>query len=605
MADYWDYPLDGGWLGTVPGGGSEAAGEVPVGNTPASPGTPYVPPPAGLLGNCPKNDTIPGALTGAVQRFEDLPGTPGPGLLYKVAGGTSTSFVPYYVVSQADGTWAEARAPALVNSIDPLTMPHALVRKSDGTFIFAPFCWAPRQIGDAKTNPAPAFVGRSIRDVFFYQNRLGFLADESAVMSVVGDYGNFWRRTVLDYLDTDVLSIAATTTDVALLEHATTFNDGIMLFSAQRQFSLATTAAGTSLSTIEINPVTEYDLAPGVRPAPFGDRVYFASSEGGHTAVQEYTRLDGRDAKGAADITAHVPTLIPAGASQIIPLRGLNGLVVLAARSDTPTQAYAYQFYWDGNQKVLSAWRRWTFGAGEVISGTFADGRLSLIMRRDDKAYLERVDLRPGQTSEGQGHLLYLDRQVTLTGTFNSGTGKTTFTFPYAPDPRTLRMLRSETGKAESIIDGGKIAVVGNTVTVTGDESAAPVTCGEAFRTAFRLSRQYPLDYQGRPLDGGRLQLRSMTVDAAQTPFYAVEIQPYGPKANLDDVSKTRTYYITSQRIGSSAFILGQQAYDNNAVPFLVGADASVATVTLVNDTPFSSYWVSAEWQGLFFSRAR
>lgn len=599
-------PEVGDWNNSTIGGGTPAGGSPPAPNTPADPAPPYVSPPVDPLANCVKNPTLPGAVTGTVQRFEDLPESAATGALYKVTGSTDTSFASYYVIKQADGTWNETRAPAIKNAIDPFTMPHALIRKADGTFEFGPFCWKPRQVGDTKTNPAPIFVGRSIRDVFFYQNRLGFLSDENAVMSVVGDYGNFWRRTVLDSLEADVLSIAATTTDVALLDYALPFNDGIMLFSAQRQFSLANGQAGLSVTSLEINPVADYNMARGVRPVALGDRAYFATSEGGSTSIQEYTRIDGRDVKDAADITAHVPALIPPGVTQLIPLKGLDGLVTVEANSPQPNQMHTYQFFWDGDRKVISAWRRWTFGTGAVLSGAFADGQLTLLVRRQNKAYLERMDLRPGAISANQDHLLYLDRQVTLTGAYDAGTDKTTFTFPYEPDPVKLRLIRSKGSvAAESIIPGNTITVTGVTVVVEGDESAHPVTAGELYRSALRLSRQYPLDYQGRPLEAGRMQIRSMSITSANTPFYTVEIKPYGPNAILDDASKTRVYNIAAQRIGNSNFVLGAQAYASGATPFMVGANAADVTITLANDTPFASNWVGGEYEALYWNRTQ
>ncbi|WP_109798680.1 phage nozzle protein [Novosphingobium meiothermophilum] len=591
-------------LSDTVGGGTGASGAPPVGNTNPTLAAPYVPPASAPGSECFKNDTIPDTLSGTVQLEKDLPATPADGLLYKVMGSADSNFQSYYVISKG-GVWNETRAPGLKNAIKSTTMPHALIRKSDGTFEFKPFCWKPRSVGDKTSNPAPAFVGKVIRDVFFYQNRLGFAVDEAVVMSVVGDYGNFWRRTVLDALDADALSVSATTTDVALLDYATAFNDGIMLFSAKRQLSLSNGQSGTSINSIEIRPVTDYSLAPGVRPAPYGDTVYFAAAAGGYTSILEYTRLDGRDAKDAADITAHVPGLIPEGVSKLVPLHGVRGLVALASNSTTPGQVYTYQFYWDADQKVLSSWKRWSFSGGHVISGDFADGQLTLVVRRSNKAYLEKIDLRQDAVAPQQDHQIYLDRLVTLTGTYNAGTGLTTFTFPYEPDPVRLRLVRTKGHPyPESLIDGTKVTVSGTTVTVEGNESAHPVTAGEVYKTALVLSRQFPRDYQGRPLESGRLQLRSMSITTSETPFFTVEIYPYGRDANLDDASKRRVYNVSSQRIGYSGFLLGAQAYASDAIPFSVSAEASRLSITLANDTPFASSWVSAEWEGLYFNRA-
>lgn len=600
--------LPGDMDSSTTGGGTGGSGTPPPDNTGTPSLPPYTPTPPAPFTGCTNNPSDSGgSLAGTVQRFEGLPDPmPAAGSVYKVSGNADSGFTSFYVRSNGVGTtWDETVAPGIKNSIDPATMPHALVRKSDGTFELAPFCWHPRRVGDTTTNPAPVFIGRAIRDVFFYQNRLGFLVDESVVFSAAGDYGEFWRRTVLDALDADPITVSASTTDVALLDYAVPFNDGIMLFSAQRQFSLSNGEAGTSATSLEINPVTTYSISPGVAPVALGDQVVFASEAGAYTAIQEYTRLDGRDATDAAELTAHVPDFLPAGASQIVPAADLNAIFILMANSAAPERVYAYQYYWDGEKKIISAWRRWTFPGGQVLRGSYRDGKLSLIVRRSNRAYLETIDLRSTATSEGQDHLIYADRQVSLTGVYDSVADETTFTFPYEPDPTPLRLLRTA-GDAypESIIAGSRVTVSGDTVTVTGDESANPVIAGHLYKTAARLSRQFAQDPQGRPLVSGRLQLRTMTVAYAETPFFTAEVQPYGPNANIDEDSKTQIYQITGQRVGDYSLVAGEMSYHTGAQPFTLAADAAQVSITLVNDTPYSSFWVSAEWEGLYFSRA-
>jgi hypothetical protein len=96
-----------------------------------------------------------------------------------------------------------------------------------------------------------------------------------------------------------------------------------------------------------------------------------------------------------------------------------------------------------------------------------------------------------------------------------------------------------------------------------------------------------------------------MTVAYADTPFFTVEVMPYGPLANIDEASRIQIYQITGQRVGDVGMVTGTMSYHTGAQPFTVAADAAQVFITLVNDTPYSSYWTSAEWEGLFFSRAQ
>ena len=505
----------------------------------------------------------------------------------------------YYVVKAGDGTWNETVVPDVNGSIDKTTMPHALIRQEDGTFLFAPFAWQGRRVGDEVSNPTPAFINRTIQDVFFYANRLGFLADETAVFSAAGDYSDFWRRTVLDYVASDALAVSATTTDVALLDYAVPFNDGIMLFSAQRQFSLTNGESGLSADTVEIKPVTNYLMSRAVRPVPLGNQVYFASDAGGNVQLQEYTRLEGENATDAAEVTAHVPGFVETGVSKLVAAPDLSSVFLLRRGQTT---VYPYQFFWNGNEKVLSAWRKWDFGTAKVISGVFFDGVLNLLMQRGLDYSLEALDLRPNAESVGQSALIYLDRGVTLTGVYASG--RTTFTFPYTPDMTKLAIVRGSASQyAESLILPSTYRVDGaGIISVPGNESASTVTAGETYSTIFQFSRQYPLDYQSRPLTTGRLQLTNWSVVYTDTVHFEAVVQPYGPDAIGIEPIVTD---FTGRLIGTASYRLGQVTYRSGSYTFSVGGDASLATVALQNSSPYASTFVSAEWEGKYWSRAR
>jgi hypothetical protein len=546
------------------------------------------------------------SLTGTVQKDTDLPGSPSLGDTYKVAGSSENGFASYYVKWNGS-VWDEVVAPGIANAINASTMPHALVRQADGSFVFAPFSWKPRRVGDNTTNPNPPFIGRELRDVFFYKNRLGFLVDESAVFSAAGDYGDFWRRTVLDYIESDPLSVAASTTDVALLDYAVPFNDGMMLFSGQRQFSLSNGESGLSATSVEINPVTGYVMSPGVRPVSIGSQVYFASDLAGYTAVQEYTRLDGSDATDAAEITAHVPGLIPQGVTQLIEAPDLNAIFAVASNVNGGRYVYAYQFFWDRDAKIQSAWRVWDFGENaRVVAGTFSAGKLTFVVERAGYYFLERLRLGPGATSANQAHMIYLDRQSTITGTYDAGADETTFLLPYSPNQDAFRIIRGLDAEVpESLIPPASyVWVDAATVSVPGDESGLEVTVGETFRTYLRFSRQFPMDYQSRPVSTGRLQLHTWTVVYTDTAYFTAEISPYGADAVINGGETTYTADFTGRITGSSSLLLGQQVYHSGSFTFTVAGDAAQSVVALSNETPYGSTWVSAEWEGLFFSRA-
>jgi hypothetical protein len=542
-----------------------------------------------------------GAYSGELASMEKLPEAAAEGTLYKITGSVETNFVSYYVVRRG-AVWDETVAPGLANALNASTLPHALVREGDGTFTFAPFSWAPRRVGDVSTNPNPTFVNRTISDVFFYQNRLGLLVDENVVFSCAGDFGNYWRNTIIDYIGSDVIDAAVATTNVALLKYAIPFNDGIMAFADQTQFAIDNGEEGLTPESLSISPVTRYEINTSVRPVAIGTEVYFCGDQSGSTAVWEYTRIEQGDSLVAAEITAHVPGLIPANIKQLVSASNVKTLVALTGTED----AYVYQFYWNGNEKAVSAWRPWRF-AYPAIAGEYIDGYLYLVTQRPDGMYLERASLEVGAKPTNQLYQVHLDTRVTLTGTYDPVGDHTTFTVPYAPLQDAFRLVRPKTNvsRPDSLVDPTSyVWTSATTLRVPGNEPS--VTAGEAYEQRLTFSRQFPLDYQGRPVVTGRLQLRTFTVSYYQTAFFRTEVQPYGDALvpDVEEIVPAKLAEFTGKVVGANTLQLNRPAVHTGAYSFQVYGDAALARVSITNDTHCGATFVSAEWEGFYQNRS-
>jgi hypothetical protein len=542
-----------------------------------------------------------GTMSGSVPSIEKLPETAPNGALYTITGSKDTGFVTFYV-RRNGGVWDETVAPGLQNAIDSKTMPWALLREPDGSFTLTPFSWAPRRVGDANSNPGPTFLGRTINDVFFYQNRLGFVADESCVVSCAGDFGNFWRNTVLDYIESDVIDMAITTANVAILNYSLPFNDGIFLMADQTQFSLTNGENGMTPTSVAVQPVTHYEVNTKVRPVTIGTEAYFCGNQNGYSIVWEYTRQQDNDATTAAEITAHCPTYLPADLIKMVTATNHKALFALTGGADV----YVYQFYWNGNEKLQSAWRKWTFG-GDVIGGEFVGGYLYLLIRRGTDVWLERVHLEHKSKPAEQLIQVYLDRRKAITGEYNSTTDRTTFTIPYAPDQAKFRLIRGKTHPTRpgSVINPATYAWSGTKVVSVQGNEIELATCGEVYSMRLQFSQQFPVDYQSRPVSTGRLQLRTFTIYYTGTAFFRTEVSPYGlaTTPNIEAVVPAKLADFTGRLVGEDDLRLNKPTFHTGSYSFQVYGDAKLATVALINDTHVASTFVSAEWEGFYFNR--
>jgi hypothetical protein len=554
-----------------------------------------------------------GFFKGTVQSFAKLPEAPSEGDIYKIAGTDDSNFATYYV-RRTGGAWQETVAPGIRNRIDATTMPHALVRKADGTFEFGPFSWNDRKVGDETTNPNPSFVGRSIQDIFFEQNRLGLAVDEGAVMSRVGDFGNYYRLTVVSLLADEVVDIAASETKVTKIRFAVPFSNTMMFFSDQVQFRIIEKDAVVGPTTLGIKVATQFKMNTRVRPLPQGSDVYFVVEQGDYSQIREYYVEPNSIATDAGDISAHVPKYIP---KDVTKLSGSETHGVLFASSDQqPARLYHYNYFWaDENTKAQTSWGYWQFDSDvAILSHTVLDNYVYIVARHASSGtFLERIPLESGAVAQGLSFQVYLDRRAVVTGTFLPESGKTEFALPYLVDTAvrsTFRIVRGSgfVGQAGAIIsvDPANYQWIDeNHVQVVGNFSASSCFIGKTYEHRYRFSQQFPRNSKGEPIVTGRLMLRTWTVTFEDAAYFRVEVAPYGADADITEVIPDKLSEFSGKTLGAANLILGAPVFSKGSFTFGVQGDARVATVDFVNDTPYSATLIAAEYEGFWHQRAR
>ena len=547
------------------------------------------------------------SVSGTVQTFADLPDTASNGALYKVNGTDANTFEPFYV-RRNGGVWEETIKPGLVNRVNALSMPHALVREANGVFTFAPFSWAPRRVGDENTNPPASFVGRKIRDVFFYQNRLGLLADENVLFSTVGDFGNFWRNTVTQELDSDLIDVATTETDVNILNYAVPFATGVLLFSDQTQFALRHGQQGLTKSSVSIKPTTHYQVNPNVDPKPLGAEAYFASQGTSSSIVWEYFTQQGVDSFEAADITAHVSGYVPKNLKKLV--ASTNHNAIFAISGDKPNRVYVYQFFWVGNKKVQSAWHYWEFPNGTTVLAMNAFGEdVYVLIERGSSVFLEKIDLTADAVAPGCSYQVFLDRRTELlTGVYDGGSDTTSFVLPYDADQSTFQLILTAdfAGSELALLDPSSYNWTASAVlTVPGDYSGGQVLGGEVYTMTYQFSEQFLKDHNRNAKTNGRLQLRTWSVDYTKTAYFKTKVLPYGSLTNgsTESVAPAKIAEFTGKTIGSSYLTVGQPVFEHGTYRFGVKGNSKQAEVSIINDTHVASIFESAAWEAIWFQR--
>jgi hypothetical protein len=561
-----------------------------------------------------------GAVTGTVNTWSDLPhpddpAPPSNGDIYKVVGYDEDNFGGYYV-RRSGGVWEEHYGPGANISLDEDKMPHALVRESDGTFTFAPFAWTARKVGDGETNPPPTFVGRTINGVFYWKNRLGFITDENVVMSTAADYGNFWRNTMTTLLDSDVVDVALATNKVSILKYAVPYNDTMMLFADQTQFSLSVRDILTPTS-VAIDEATGFEMDVNVRPTKLGSEVYFASKAGSWSRIREYFVNPETVSLDAGDITAHVPRYVPDEIVKITASDVEDALFVLTKKTGYENRLYVYKFFWSGNEKIQSSWSYWEMGTNDVIlSVDVIEAEVYALIKRSDATYLEKCDLDVNAVVGSLDFDILLDRRYAVQPAdmvYSVGGDHTTITTPYQmTETADVKIVTtSGSGEVGKLVDPSTyefLVVPGyDEVRVSGDITGNAPYIGVNYKSDYTFSEQFTYNNANLADTTGRLQLRTFTFNFQDAGFFEVQVYPYGLDfaPNVEEVIPSALDSFTGRTLGEAQLILGEANFGTGTYQVYIDGTSRDVVITLSNPSHLQAKFLSCEWEGLFSKRTR
>ena len=584
----------------------------------------------------------------SVQTFTDLPTVAPNDFVVEVKGDETTNFDNYYVKfvtnnggSFEKGQWEETVKSGITYKIDEATMPHVLIRKADGDFIFGKAdggsytangttyylpTWKDRTVGDLDTAPDPSFIGSKINNVIFFRNRLGFLADDNVILSRVSEFFNFFPETVTTIIDSDPIDVAASHTKVAILKHAVTMGEQLILFSDQTQFVLSSSSETLTPKTANVVVATEFESSTAAAPVGSGRSIYYLTKKGSFAGVREYITQEDVAIKDASDITIHVPKFIPSNIFKMAVSTSEDVLVLLG--SDNQNKLYINRWlYGESFNKVLNSWFSYTFNSNKKILGaSFIETDLYLIVATATGTYLEKLPFEANFKEANTEFEYHLDHKITEATTgvsiaFNSTNNVTTWTLPYRTyttmsvvgrylaDGETSTFVATGNSSATNLKPGQVITTTttntnGSSATITaeGDYRLSKVIIGEPFEMHYRFSQQRLTDSSsgkatGSEIVSGRLQLHHFYIKYEDTGFFKVEVTP----ENRD----TSTHKFTGQLLGSASSTIGQINLETGTFRVPIMSRADRVDVDVKNNTFLPTKLSSAEYEARFHMRSR
>ena len=350
--------------------------------------------------------------------------------------------------------------------------------------------------------------------------------------------------------------------------------------------------------TVSITPITNYETDTSTTPLELGSYIYFPFSRGSFSGIREFTLNANVDTYDSVEITSHVPQYIPANIIDVAGSTSENAICVLSS-TDT-NSIYIYKYYWEGNQKVLASWSKFTF-AFTILGFEFIESDLFIVATKNGTTQLLKIPLEEKLIDTGASFNTYLDMRVE--GVVNSSgvvVVDSVANLPYTPENTDTVQVYTREDSSTGTKAGALLpcTVNSNVVTVDSSHDTTPVWVGIKYTMSYTFSEQLfrqranqrnsPSGYQRHFLKGG-------TLFFDDTSSFKVEVTP---KAR-----QTYTNVFTSNIVGST--VVGTLPIESGSFSFPIMSSAKDTEIKLINETGLPSNFQSAEFESFIHSRSR
>ena len=522
-------------------------------------------------------------------------------------------YVEFKTSNDADrgpGVWEETLGPGLKYEIDEKTMPHQLVRQSNGVFKYEPVDWSDRLVGDNDTNPIPSFIGKKINNMFFYRNRLGLLSNEAVIMSRAGDYFNFFANSSQVVAADDPIDLQATSVRPVSLNYTLSTSVGLIVFGPNEQFILSTDADVLSPTTTKINTISTFECDPSVDAVAVGTAQAFISKSNLYSKLFVMLNIQKEAAASIDEATQNVPEYVPSDIDTMVSSPAMSIISLGKSGSDT---VYQHRFFIQGDNRVQT-WYKWKL-TGDLRLQFFDKTTYYAVTSSGSNVYLTSYDLTQASESgyltlpTGEKTDVCLDMfNINPYREYSATDNETTVTLPF--DHITDKKLAvvaigtyigdaiSATSEAEgSVFYFEDDDISSNQVTLDGDYRGRDLVIGYVYDMSVELPTLYATETQGQRSiadNTADLILHRIKVSTGLSGpvTYKVDITGRDSWSNVVNVTLPNTYVLNNVNLAASA---------THDVPIYQRNEN--LTIKIIGDTPFPISLLNIVWEGNYNRR--
>ena len=443
----------------------------------------------------------------SVNDVQNLPNQCKHGYIVKIANARMAEEDDYYLKFEGEndrdgtGSWIECAKPGIAKSLT--NMPLVIQRTAATTFTVKQFTYADRGVGDDITNPLPSFVGQRINKVLFFRNRLALLSGENVITSRPGTFGtpDFFAESALTVSAADPIDISAASIFPSELFDGIEINTGLVVFSTNQQFLLASDDTVLNPDTAKLRSVSTFNYNETIPPISLGTTLAYLDNSGKYSRFNEMANTQREIEPSIVEVSKVVPTLLPKDIDLLTNSR--ENSIVLMGKTDSDT-VYGYKYFQVSEQRQQAAWFKWKFNNPLLYHFIVNDEYFFL----DSDNFLQCIKLvqtssDPSITQDEVEFLLHVDNYTTISGgSFSASTNLTTFSsVSWLPNVTTpnhdLVIIDTNTNAARLGRYAKPTSTSTTSFTVPGDWSSATLTIGYIYPYEVKFPRFYYTKQEG------------------------------------------------------------------------------------------------------------
>ena len=462
-------------------------------------------------------DDLMRVMQSSVNDVTRLPNQCKHGYIVKVSNSRMAEEDDYYVRFDGEndrdgaGSWSECAKPGIPKTLTnmPLVIQRTAIANPNtsteiATFTIKQFTYADRLIGDELTNPLPSFVTKRINKVLFFRNRLVFLSGENVVTSRPGTLGepDFFSESALTISSSDPIDISAASTFPSELFDGIAINTGLVVFSTNQQFLLASDDTVLNPDTAKLRSISTFNYNKDIAPISLGTTIGYVDNSGKFSRFNEMANIAREGEPVVVEVSKIVPTTLPKNIDLLTNSRE-NGIILFAKNGATDCIVYGYKYLNVADKRQQAAWFKWKLN-NPIIYHFIIDDEYYFL---DSDYYLQKIRLvqtteDPSIVQDNVDFLLHVDNHTTVSGgSFNSTTNLTTFSgvsWLNTVTTPNYELVVIDTNTASTRVGRyAKATVSGTSFTLPGNWSGVTLTIGYIYDYQIQFPTFYPMKMTG------------------------------------------------------------------------------------------------------------